>query len=33
MEVWNYLLGIEDDIYKNQHMYEDGIFSVLRLNV
>lgn len=33
LEVWNYLLGIEDDIYKNQHMYEDGIFSVLRLNV
>lgn len=33
LEVWNYLLGNEDDIYKNQHMYEDGIFSVLRLNV
>ena len=33
LEVWNYLLGNEDGIYKNQHMYEDGIFSVLRLNV
>lgn len=33
LEVWNYLLGNEDGIYKNQHMYEDGIFSVLKLNV
>lgn len=32
LEVWNYLLGNEDGIYKNQHMYEDGIFSVLRMN-
>ena len=31
LEVWNYLLGNEDTIYKNQHMYEDGIFSVLRM--
>lgn len=30
LEVWNYLLGNERDIYRNQHMYEDGIFSVLR---
>lgn len=30
LEVWNYLLGNEEYIYKNQHMYEDGIFSVLR---
>ncbi len=30
LEVWNYLLGNEEDIYKNQHIYEDGIFSVLR---
>ena len=30
LEVWNYLLGNEENIYKNQHMYEDGIFSVLR---
>lgn len=32
IEVWNYLLGNEEDIYKNQHMYEDGIFSILKLN-
>lgn len=32
LEVWNYLLGNEEDIYKNQHFYEDGIFSVLRIN-
>lgn len=30
LEVWNYLLGNEENIYKNQHVYEDGIFSVLR---
>lgn len=30
LEVWNYLLGNEEGIYRNQHMYEDGIFSVLR---
>lgn len=30
LEVWNYLLGNMEDIFKNQHMYEDGIFSVLR---
>jgi hypothetical protein len=33
LEIWNYLLGNEDGIYKNQHMYEDGIFSVLKYNV
>ena len=33
LEVWNYLLGNEEDIHKNQHMYEDGIFSVLRYDV
>lgn len=33
LEVWNYLLGNEEEIYKNQHMYEDGIFSVLRYDV
>lgn len=32
LEVWNYLLGNEEAIYGNQHMYEDGIFSVLRMN-
>lgn len=32
LEVWNYLLGNEENIYNNQHFYEDGIFSVLRLN-
>lgn len=32
LEVWNYLLGNEEDIYKNQHFYEDGIFSVLKMN-
>ncbi len=31
LEVWNYLLGNEEELFKNQHMYEDGIFSVLRL--
>ena len=30
LEVWNYLLGNDEGIYKNQHLYEDGIFSVLR---
>lgn len=30
IEVWKYILGIEEDIYANQHKYEDGIFSVLR---
>lgn len=30
LEVWNYLAGNEQDLFKNQHMYEDGIFSVLR---
>lgn len=32
LEVWNYLLGNEENIYKNQHCYEDGIFSVLKTN-
>lgn len=32
LEVWNYLLGNEENIYKNQHFYEDGIFSVLKMN-
>lgn len=32
LEVWNYLLGNEEGIYKNQHKYEDGIFSVLRFD-
>lgn len=30
LAVWNYLRGVEDNVYENQHMYEDGIFSVLR---
>lgn len=30
LEIWNYLLGNEEKIYVNQHVYEDGIFSVLR---
>lgn len=33
LEVWNYLLGNEENIYNNQHVYEDGIFSVLKVNV
>ena len=33
LEVWNYLLGNEEDIYKNQHMYEDGVFSILKYNI
>lgn len=32
LEVWNYLIGNEENIYDNQHFYEDGIFSVLRTN-
>lgn len=32
LEVWNYLLGNEANIYGNQHFYEDGIFSVLKVN-
>lgn len=32
LEIWNYLVGNERDIYEHQHMYEDGIFSVLRYN-
>lgn len=32
LEVWNYLLGNDKNIYQNQHFYEDGIFSVLRMN-
>lgn len=32
LELWNYLLGNEEEIYKNQHKYEDGIFSVLKFN-
>lgn len=31
LEIWNYLLGNEKNIYRNQHLYEDGIFSVLRI--
>lgn len=30
LEVWNYLFGNTEDMFRNQHMYEDGIFSVLR---
>ena len=30
IEVWKYLLG-EEDVYRNQHRYEDGICSVMRL--
>lgn len=33
IDVWNYLLGNEHNIYKNQHMYKDGIFSVMRYNM
>lgn len=33
IEVWKYILGIEEDIYVNKHKYEDGIFSVLNLEV
>lgn len=31
IEVWKYILGIEEDIYVNKHRYEDGIFSVLSI--
>lgn len=31
-EVWNYLLGNYENLFKNQHLYEDGIFSVLRID-
>ncbi len=30
LEVWKYVLGIDEDVYVNKHRYEDGIFSVLR---
>lgn len=33
IEIWNYLLGNEENIYKKQHMYKDGIFSVMRYDV
>ena len=33
LEVWNYLLGNDEELYVNQHKYEDGIFSVLKMNV
>lgn len=33
IEVWNYLLGINDNYYRNQHAYEDGIFSVMPINI
>lgn len=32
LEVWKYLLGADAAIYDNKHVYEDGIFSVLRVN-
>lgn len=32
LEVWKYLLGADETIYDNKHVYEDGIFSVLRVN-
>lgn len=32
IEIWNYLLGNTEDLFINQHLYEDGIFSVLREN-
>lgn len=31
LEVWHYLLGNDDAILKNKHLYEDGIFSVLNV--
>lgn len=33
IEVWKYVLGIEEDIYVNKHKYEDGIFSVLNIGL
>lgn len=33
IEVWKYILGIDEDIYANKHKYEDGIFSVLNIEV
>lgn len=33
LEVWKYLLGNDKDIYVNKHKYEDGIFSVLGIDV
>lgn len=29
LEVWKYILGCDELIYDNKHIYEDGIFSVL----
>lgn len=31
IEVWKYILGIDEDFYVNKHKYEDGIFSVLNI--
>lgn len=33
IEVWKYILGIDEDIYANKHKYEDGIFSVLNIDI
>jgi len=32
LEVWQYILGCDENIYGNKHFYEDGIFSVLGIN-
>lgn len=29
LEVWKYILGCDETIYDNKHIYEDGIFSVM----
>jgi len=33
LEVWKYVLGMDEDIYVNKHRYEDGIFSVLNIEM
>lgn len=33
IEVWNYLLDIDDGAYCKQHLYEDGIFSVMPIEI
>lgn len=32
LEVWKYILGCEEMIYNNKHLYEDGVFSVLGID-
>ena len=33
LEIWKSILGITQDLYNNQHMYMDGIFSTLPIDI